>query len=219
MPLRLIFMFAFCIGVVVMIAAAVQSRSSTPESRVPLKSGDVVFQSSGASEALLLERLSDSPYSHVGIVDVTPQGPYVIEAAKPKVTRTPWTVWWKTGLGHHVTIMRASNLSDADAHAVIAAASGFVGHPFDEVLDWDDDHLYSSELVVKAFDHGAHLTLGQTQRLDSLHLAGLDADLEERFGGKPPGDRLIVTPASVAADSNLTMVWSSFPKAGGKQAE
>src|SRR4051794_25660454 len=71
----------------------------------PLHSGDIVLQASQSGMSETIQRATASPYSHVGIVEVTPKGAFVIEAIDP-VSRTPFERWRARGQGGHLTIMR-----------------------------------------------------------------------------------------------------------------
>lgn len=210
MGFRLFIIFGLSIGVVLMIMFALPSETP-PAPNVELHDGDIVLQSSSSGQAQWIEHATSSPYSHMGILELREGFPWVVEAEDP-VTRTPWVIWWKKGREHKVTILRLPKLTPADAKSVVSAAESFLGKPYDPKFNWDDDHIYCSELVEKAFDRGAHITLGQLQRLDSLHLDGLEEPLQKRFGGTIPGDELVITPASIAADPQLTVVWTSFPR-------
>jgi uncharacterized protein YycO len=208
---RLIIAFLFAIGTALFVAAAIpKKKRAASEPKVELRTGDLVFQSSHSRQAQWIEKATESPYSHVGIIEVKNGAPVVIEAVEP-VKRTEWKTWWQRGRERRVTVLRLADLSEADAQAVASAAESFLGRPYDAQFDWDDEKIYCADLVVKAFDQGAHVTLGQFQRLGALHLAGMEAALHERFGETLPLERALVTPASVAADPHLVRIWSSFP--------
>lgn len=183
---------------------------NAPDPIVELRTGDLVFQSSHSRQASWIEKATDSPYSHVGMIELTPKGPIVLEAVEP-VKRTPWQEWWQRGREHRVTVMRLRDLTTADARAAASAATKFMGRHYDAQFDWGDDRIYCSELVAKAFDEGPHIKLGQVQSLGSLRLTGLGAALRGRFGKHVPMERNMITPASLAADPKLERVWSSYP--------
>jgi hypothetical protein len=203
-------MFGISLGVVLMILFALPTEPP-PAPGILLLEGDIVLQSSIAEQEQWLERATASPYSHMGILQLRDGIPWVVEVAD-SVTHTPWGIWWKKGREHKVAILRVTSLTPADSKSVVKAAESFIGKPPDPKLNWDDDHVYDAELVEKAFDRGAHIALGQMQRLDSLHLDGLDEPLKSRFGGSVPGEQLVITPASIAADPQLTVVWTSFSR-------
>jgi len=193
-----------CLGV--LIAVAGEPRAAKEPA---LRSGDVVLQTSKSSRSLLIRRASHSPYSHTGVVEVAADGVWVIEAIQP-VSRTPWKTWRARGAGGKVTVLRAKGLG-ADALAkVVAAAKRELGKPYDARYRWDDERLYCSELVAKAFQRGAGLEVGKKERLDALALSAAELALAKTAGIEP--DQTLVTPGSLAEDPAFEQVSSDFTK-------
>jgi len=180
--------------------------ATTPATPSPpeLQTGDVVFQTSRSRQSAAIQRATRSPWSHVGIVEVTKAGTFVLEAIQP-VSRTPWERWRRRGAGGRVLVMRARGLDPAAAGRVIAVAKGFLGRPYDPWFRWDDGRIYCSELVTKAFERGAGIALGERQPVGELAIEGLEAELRRRFG-RIPADLVLVSPASIAADADLEVV-------------
>lgn len=174
--------------------------------QVPMKTGDIVFQTSTSSRSALIRQVSQSPYSHVGLVEVASDGVFVIEAIQP-VSRTRWSVWKARGVGGKVTVKRSA-LDAATLKRVVAFAKSKLGTPYDARYRWDDGRLYCSELVTKAFATEG-LELGLQQQVKSLALTpeltalgpSLGIDLEQT----------LVTPASIAEDADLEIVSTDFP--------
>lgn len=169
-----------------------------------LRTGDVVFQTSRSRQSAAIQRATRSPWSHVGIVERTPKGIFVLEAIQP-VSRTPWARWRNRGDGARVRVMRPRALDAAAVAKVVAAAKKFLGRPYDPYFRWDDGAIYCSELVTKAFSAGAGVELGKRQSVGELAIDGLEAELQRRFG-RIPSDLVLVSPASIAADDDLELV-------------
>ena len=184
----------------VLALSTTRSGGSPPE----LRTGDVVFQTSRSRQSAAIQRATRSPWSHVGIVERTGKGTFVLEAIQP-VSRTPWERWRKRGDGARVRVMRPRGLDPAAAGRVVAAARRFLGRPYDPWFRWDDGAIYCSELVTKAFAEGAGLELGRRQSVGELAIEGLEAELHRRFG-RIPSDLVLVSPASIAADEDLLVV-------------
>jgi hypothetical protein len=142
----------------------------------------------------------------VGIVEVANDGTFVIEAVGP-VSRTPWQRWRARGVRGRVLVMRASSLDPVRLARAVAEAKGQLGKPYDPLFGWDDDAVYCSELVSKAFARGAGVVLGRLERLGDLRLAEVEREVRERYRGRVPGGLLVVTPASIAADPHLVRVF------------
>jgi hypothetical protein len=176
-----------------------------PQHEVALKTGDVVFQTSKSAQSRAIQEATASPWSHVGIIEVTSKGAWVIEAVGP-VKRTPWRTWRRRGAGGRALVMRSRGIDVSALEHVVAAATAELGKPYDVRFEWSDDAYYCSELVAKAFERGAGITLGRRERLGDLRIGGLRRELEARWGGHVPRDLVLVTPAALAADPRLERV-------------
>lgn len=185
-----------CLGVLVGVSAV-------PQEAVELRSGDVVLQASKSSRSALIRKASKSKFSHVGVVEVASDGVFVIEAIAP-VSRTPIEVWRQRGEGQWVTVLRAKDLDEAEARRVVAEAKRQLGKPYDAKYRWDDERIYCSELVVKAFARGADRTVGQQQQVKSLALGKLELALAKKLGISP--EQSLVTPGSLAEDESFEVV-------------
>lgn len=199
------FMFRMvCLGVLV---AVVPKPQLQPRPRpVALQSGDVVFQTSKSSRSALIRKASASPYSHVGLVEVTDGGIFVIEAIQP-VSRTPWASWYARGVGSKFTVIRAKTASKETLAKVVSEAKAFIGRPYDAKYRWDDERLYCSELVTKAFA-SAGIEAGVQEAIDSLDLSAEELATAPSLGIDVK--QTLVTPASIAADDDFETVYSSF---------
>ncbi|WP_242395456.1 YiiX/YebB-like N1pC/P60 family cysteine hydrolase [Anaeromyxobacter oryzisoli] len=195
--------FARACTVALVLAVSAGTRGAEPA----LEPGDVVFQTSRSAQSLAIQEVTASPWSHVGIVDVGADGPYVIEAIG-HVSRTPWRAWRARGRSGRILVLRARLPAAARARAV-AAAGRFLGRPYDPRFEWGDDRLYCSELVAKAYLAGAGRAVGKRERLRDLRLGALRAALAARYGGRIPWNRRLVTPASIAADPLFYPVYGS----------
>lgn len=165
--------------------------------------GDVVLQESQSSRSALIRRASHSPYSHVGLIEVTPKGVFVIEAIQP-VSRTPIAKWVKRGAGAWVTVLRAKDLDEAARQRVVDAAKTELGKPYDAKYRWDDEKIYCSELVAKAFLRGAERTVGRQQTIASLQLTPQELAWAGKQGVTP--EDTLLTPASLAEDSSFEVI-------------
>jgi hypothetical protein len=190
---------AACLAALVM-AVSLPTRAA----EAALATGDLVFQTSRSAQSLPIQRATGSPWSHVGIVEVDAQGPWVIEAIG-RVSRTPWRAWRARGEGGRVLVLRPAVVPEAARARAVAEARRHLGKPYDARFGWGDDRMYCSELVHKAYARGAGVALGRTERIEQLRLDGLEPAVRDRFGEVPRG-LVLVTPASLAADPRLVPV-------------
>jgi hypothetical protein len=177
--------------------------AGTPAATAALRTGDIAFQTSRSEQSEGIQLATDSPWSHVGVVEVGPDGPHVIEAIG-RVSRTPWATWRRRGVGD-VLVLRPAGLSEIALRRVVNEAKRHLGKRYDARFGWGDDRMYCSELVWKAFARGAGVELGKRERLGDLHVAGLERAIAARWGAVPR-DLVLVTPASLATDARLAVV-------------
>ncbi len=186
------------------LALGVSSGTRAAE-RLP-ENGDLVFETSRSSQSAAIQWASRSRWSHVGIVERTGREVKVIEALG-RVSRTPWKAWTRRArLGGGYLVLRPRGLTPAQRAAAVAEARRFLGRRYDPRFGWGDDRIYCSELVVKAYERGAALILGRRERLGDLRLTGIEGAMEKRWGGPIPRDLVLVTPASIAEDPQLSRV-------------
>ena len=184
-----------CLGFLTFVASGPQDREVT------LQNGDVVLMASRSSRAPIIERASRSPYSHVGLVEVTQQGVFVIEAIQP-VSRTPFEKFKARAEDGKVTVLRANDLDAKTLAKVVGAAKKELGKPYDARYRWDDESLYCSELVVKAFERGAGISVGKKERVRDLALTKAELAIAKKLGIDP--EQELVTPGSLANDDHLS---------------
>jgi Permuted papain-like amidase enzyme, YaeF/YiiX, C92 family len=194
----------------------------------PLKRGDVIFQNSRSAQSLAILLATDSPFTHVGIVDFDDSGNAIVLEAVRTTRATPLQDWIAQGEDGDVAIYRMEDLTDDQALALTKAAHSHFGKGYDPYFYQTEDTLYCSELVRIAFRDGIGVDLGREQRLGELNL---DSDavrglVEERWQSHPAcadgqakdaqgclaliRDEPLVTPQAVAEDARLTLVYTSF---------
>jgi Permuted papain-like amidase enzyme, YaeF/YiiX, C92 family len=175
-----------------------------------LKTGDLVFHTSRSRQSAAIQAATGSPLSHVGLVEVTPRGVFVVEAVQP-VQRVRFAKWKARGVRGRLLVLRPEGVTEARKAAALREAKRHLGKPYDWRFGWGDEALYCSELVHKAYAAGAGEAYGKLERLGTLDVKRLGPELRERYGGKVPLDLELLTPASLAADERLTVVHSDFP--------
>ena len=209
--------------------AALSATTATAGDNLPaLKTGDIVFQKTktSASDAIMLA--SGSEYTHVGIVELDKSGtPRVIEAVGP-VQEVSLAEWTKKGIDSRITIKRVKGLDDAQAKAAIASARRYMGRPYDHYFYETRDEIYCSELVYAAFNDGPGIVVGHQEKVRDLKIQHAAAQklIKQRWKSHPlcksKGaktfeacyglilDQTLVTPASIARDPKVELVYTSF---------
>lgn len=174
-----------------------------------LKTGDLVFHTSRSRQSVAIRAATHSPLSHVGLVEVTPSGVFVVEAVQP-VQRVPFAKWKARGVDGRLLVLRPEQLSESQRAAAVAEAKRHLGKPYDWRFGWGDEALYCSELARKAYSAAASVDYGKMERLGSLDVKRLGPALQQRYGGRVPLELELITPASLAADARLSVVHSDF---------
>jgi len=193
---------AACLSVLAL-GVSPATRAGEPE----LREGDLVFETSSSSQSAAIQWATGRRWSLVGIVDVAPDGTFVVEALG-KVSRTPWKAWRRRARGGgDLLVLRPRGLSGEARSRAVGRAKSFLGRRYDPRFGWGDDRIYCSELVVKAYERAAGVSYGRRERLGDLRLAGIEGAMEERWGGEVPRGLVLVTPASLAGDRRLVRVY------------
>ncbi|WP_375768217.1 YiiX/YebB-like N1pC/P60 family cysteine hydrolase [Archangium gephyra] len=176
-----------------------------------LRTGDLVFHTSRSQQSVAIQAATDSPLSHVGLVEVTPAGVFVVEAVQP-VKRVPFAKWKARGVEGRLLVLRPEQLPEEQRVAAVQEAKRHLGKPYDWRFGWDDGAMYCSELARKAYSAAAGVDFGRMERLGSLNVRKLGPALQQRYGGKVPLELELITPASLAADERLSVVHTDFPE-------
>lgn len=177
------------------------------------REGDILFQTSLSSQSLAIQLVTKSPYTHCGIVQIHQGRPMVLEAVGP-VRLEPMEDWIARGKGG---AFWAKRLVKADALLTPKAVAAlrtigrrYMGRPYDHLFEWSDGEIYCSELVWKVYHQALGVELGALQPFSSLDLSSPEAMriAKQRWGGKPPANQKLITPAAIAASPRLTQIFS-----------
>jgi hypothetical protein len=177
-----------------------------------LQDGDLIFQESTSQQSEMVRALTDSRWTHMGVVFNEPSGLFVFEAASP-VRKTPLQKWIAHGRHRHYVVKR---LRDADVRLSAATVAKmrklgatWLGRSYDLRFRWDDQTLYCSELAYKLFDLGAGVRLGKLERAADMNLDDerVQQALRKRFANaKFDPTETVVTPDSIFNDDQLVEV-------------
>jgi hypothetical protein len=190
-----------------------------------LRTGDLVFQSSTSGQSAAVLAATGHPYTHMGIVRMTENGPVVLEAWS-EVRETPLEIWIGQGDGRRITVLRDARLDAGQAESMVGVAREYLGRPYDIFFLFGNEGIYCSELPWLAYQ-SIGLPLGEVQRFGELNVADAAVRqlIEDRWQGDPVCaeqastakeclsfllEREMITPAAVAADPNMQVIYSTF---------
>ncbi|MFZ2266958.1 MAG: YiiX family permuted papain-like enzyme [Azonexus sp.] len=196
--------FAVLLGLLLVVGG---SRADGPAWR----DGDIVFQTSRSTQSLAVQKATGSPYSHMGMVFMRGNRPYVFEAAG-QVQYTPLSSWLARGIGGHVVVKRLrdgeARLDPSAIERLRRAAKAFEGRPYDLAFAWSDERIYCSELVWKIYQRALGIELGGLQRIREFNLGdpAVQQKVSERYGKRVPLDELAISPVAIFNSPHLLTV-------------
>jgi cell wall-associated NlpC family hydrolase len=170
--------------------------------------GDVVFQSLGSSPLVdMIEGCTKSGYSHCGLVAQQDGKWVVIEAIGP-VREIPLSQWIHNGRKDGFAAYRLKSAYAAKADKFVKAAYTYLGLPYDIHYEMDDQKIYCSELVFKAFRKATGEDLGRLAKLKDLDWKPYGELIKQIEGGTVPLEREIITPINLAKARQLERVYT-----------
>jgi hypothetical protein len=175
-------------------------------SRYEPQDGDVVFQSLPHAPLVnAIEGVTHSPYSHCGLV-AREDGRWYVYEALGKVGRTPLYDWWSRGRGRALGVYRLTDAWQPAIPKMIEYAHSIVGRPYDIHYSMDDERIYCSELVFKAFRSATGDSLGEVVRFGDLDWKPYQQLIEQIEDGQVPVDRQMIPPRQLSEAAQLREV-------------
>lgn len=171
--------------------------------------GDIYFQSllpSALVEAI--EGVTESPYSHCGILNQV-DGKWVIHEAIGPVRAVPLTTWIMQGVAQDYDVYRLKPEYRDRIEELLAATEPYMGRPYDIQYDFDDEKIYCSELIFKAFRSVYGEDLGKVVTLGELNWKPHEAFIRH-IDPSLPLQRKMITPRHLAEAVQLEQVFESL---------
>jgi hypothetical protein len=169
--------------------------------------GDVLFQSLPRGPLIdAIEGATHSKYSHCGIVAPGAKGGWVVVEANGSVKETPLDAWIAQGRENAYAVYRYEpRYADKLPH-VVAAARKWLGKPYDMHYAFDDEALYCSELIFKAFKSATGEECGKIVTLGDLDWKPHETVIRFLERGGLPLEREMITPIDLANAKQLKLV-------------
>ena len=178
--------------------------------------GDIIFQSLPRSRLVnAIEGVSRSPYSHCGLV-AREEGRWVVYEALHGVEATPLREFLFRGRRRAFAVYRLKAVHQWCMPAMIEQAKTYLGRPYDVRYRMDDEQIYCSELIYKAFAAASDgQQLGTLVQLGDLNWQPWQETIRYFEGGPVPLEREMITPRNLAEASQLERVFSHEPGPAG----
>jgi hypothetical protein len=169
--------------------------------------GDIVFQSLPRSPLVIaIEGASHSPYSHCGLVAKV-DGDWVVYEAFRQVEATPLREVLFRGRGQGFAVYRLKPEFQHYIPATTTAIRAYLGRPYDARYRMDDEQIYCSELIYKAYATASGgQKLGELVRLGDLDWQPYQETIERLEGGPTPVEREMIAPRDLARAAQLELV-------------
>lgn len=179
-----------------------------------LQEGDIIFHKSQSGQGPALRILTESEWTHTGII-LGERGRYYVMEASSTVKLTPLQEFINRGnRGHYIIRRLDPRYGTMDAAAKLrlrAALEPMLGKQYDIWFQWSDSTIYCSELVWKAYQRALNVEVGQVQRFREFpldHPAAREM-IRRRYteqGRELNVDEKIVTPVAVLESDKLVDV-------------
>lgn len=219
---KLIFLLVLLCGAIALVVVAPAQNSNLPE----LRTGDLIFQTSGSNQSAAILFATGSLFTHMGVIKKTGGNIVVVEAAGT-VRETALSEWIERGRLNRVAVYRKQDLDDALAHKIVASMERYYGKPYDVFFSFSNDAIYCSELPFLAYRE-AGIQLGLVQRVSDLNVDNVlvKSLIKRRWKSHVPCraeglnfeqcynqilSQQLITPVSIAEDSKLQLVFSNYP--------
>lgn len=173
--------------------------------------GDVLVQSIDPCGRLLrtVKGVTESKWCHCGVVDRRNGRWVVCEAVGDGVRYTPLAYFLLRGDEVDFAAYRLKDGSRQLAADLAKCCSTYVGRPYDIQYELDDEKIYCSELVYKAYrDATGGEEVARVQRFGDLNWQPHKDDISHYHGSDDlPLDRMVVTPVSLTRSLQLAKVF------------
>ena len=171
--------------------------------------GDILFQSLPRSRLVnAIEGVSESAYSHCGIV-AKQDGGWIVYEAYRNVEATPLREFIFRGRNQGFAVYRFKPAYQQFIPATIDKVQTFLGRPYDVRYRMDDDYIYCTELIYKAYRASSGgQQLGELVRLGDLNWRPYESTIKHFERGPVPLDRGITTPKAMAQADQLELVFA-----------
>lgn len=188
--------------------AVLRSKIINYTKNVDVQNGDFIFQHLPGPLLEMIADMTNSRYSHCGIIVKKPEGFYVLEAIGP-VKETPLNEWISHGVGRHFTIVRLKPEYRKNIPEIIREGYVFLGRPYDIQYQWGDKNIYCSELIYKAVLSATGMRLAEFVRLGDMEWQPYEKAIRQITGGELPLERKMITPEALVRSDKVDVVFTS----------
>jgi len=189
---------------------SLQSDKSSEPKRYQPKEGDLVFQALPLDDDLIqaIEGVTESNYSHVGVL-LNRDGIWtVIEASRPGVIYTPFEEWKIKGRNERWAAYRLKAAYQEHIPQFLTELEAHIGKPYDFKYELSEDKLYCSGLVYHAWMSSTGQEMGKLTRVGDMNWKPYRATIEKYNNAPAPLDRQVISPVELSKAGQLEKVYN-----------
>lgn len=175
------------------------------------RAGDILFQalSKRIDLVVAIEGVTGSNYSHCGVIVKGDKGNWQVFESIGAVGSVPLKNWIARGRGGKFAAYRLREKHAVEVATLLAALPRYADRPYDVRYRMDDQFIYCSELVYKAYRDATGQPLGRLVKLGDLNWRPHVATIRKYEGGEPPLDREMITPIDLSRAAQLKKVFDN----------
>lgn len=199
------------IGIV--LAGGLIASGFTNNQQPKYQTGDLVFHTSKTKLAFITSVATRSRLTHVGMIIMKKNKPYVVEANGPiKINSLQRFV--NRGIGKKFVVLRfKKDLSKNQKRQLIKEAYRHIGKRYDGKFKWDDKKLYCSELVFKIYKKALGIKLNKPEKFGDFYSSWnpiITQFAKKKYGKNIPLNEKIITPERLYNSDLLTAVYNDY---------
>ncbi len=171
------------------------------------KTGDLVFQDSESRQSQAIKLATQSEFSHVGIILIKGETPYVLEAVEP-VRLITFEEWKNNGSDGNYTLTRLKQTKEFDSLKIETFKKKHLGKHYDLGFYWTDEKMYCSELAYKFYKEIVGIELCKKHQLKeySTNYPEVRKIMKQRYGNNIPWDEWMVSPEDLFKSNQMKVV-------------
>ncbi len=166
------------------------------DNKLVLREGDLIFQKSLQAEHLVMNCITPGYFNHCGII-LKKYGNYVVLSAEKTVKITPLKQWIAKGENNRFAIYRPPKDLQKYTGKIIAQAMRLKGRIYDYKFSWDDEKIYSAELIYQAYKRGADIYPGKITYVTEIYENSIDSTALLRCRQFIPYNKEVITPTAI----------------------
>lgn len=197
-----------CVAVAAVTFASVRGPAWLAVLKYDPQEGDIVFQSLPRNALVdVIEAVTESSYSHCGIVDFL-DGEWVVHEAYDRVETTPLATFLDRGRNDGFAVYRLKQEFREAVPRILESTQPMLGRQYDAWYRMDDRRIYCSELIFKAYRSATGEELGTLVRIGDLRWKPFEETIVQLAEGPVPVGRVVITPKHIALAPQLELVMS-----------